>query len=409
LIIWMVCPNAGSRIHGMNFRVYQFAREFVRLGHQVRVFTGTWSHQFVVQPPSATTYNEGEVDGIAYTWVKVSPYGQSSSLARLKSWAQFVWRLARLPRHQYPAPDVVIVSSPVPYTIFNGLLFRRRYGCRVVFEVRDLWPLSLVELGGYSKLHPFIVFTGWVERLAYRKADGVVTTLTHSRDYLVSRGVDPANLIVIPNGVEDPEIPQELEAPVQRQVEAFREQHTTLVAYTGSFNLSNASPVLLEVIRLCKRDPHVGFVLAGPEGPTKEELRQTIELENLANVLLLAPVTKAQVGRLLSHADIGFIGYGSETITKHGIAPTKIFDYLRAKLTVVLAASSEGNTFSGYPSVHLGPVGDAAAVRQEVLRLSAVAPGALKQAAAASLTRLETEFSLPQLAARYSTFLETLA
>ena len=66
------------------------------------------------------------------------------------SWLHFEWRLLRSDGNSLPRPDAIIVSSLSILTILNGLWIRRRYRTRLIFEIRDIWPLTLVEEGGFG-------------------------------------------------------------------------------------------------------------------------------------------------------------------------------------------------------------------------------------------------------------------
>ena len=92
-------------------------------------------------------------------------YSVAKSLRRILSWLDFEWRLFRLPKHQLPPPDVVVVSSLSLLTIVQGLFWRRRYKCRLVFEIRDIWPLTITEEGGFSPRNPLVLGLATVDNL----------------------------------------------------------------------------------------------------------------------------------------------------------------------------------------------------------------------------------------------------
>ena len=98
-------------------------------------------------------------------------------------------------------PDIVVASSTHPLDIYGARSIARRSGARLVFEVHDLWPLTPIELGGVSPRNPFIVAMDRAERYACRHADLVVSILPAADDYLVTRGLDRARYVHIPNGI----------------------------------------------------------------------------------------------------------------------------------------------------------------------------------------------------------------
>ena len=51
--ILLINHYAGSPRHGMEYRPYYLAREWVRLGHKVQIVAASWSHVRPVQPEQA--------------------------------------------------------------------------------------------------------------------------------------------------------------------------------------------------------------------------------------------------------------------------------------------------------------------------------------------------------------------
>jgi glycosyltransferase involved in cell wall biosynthesis len=99
-------------------------------------------------------------------------------------------------------PDVVIASSTYPLDIWPAHRIARLAGARLLFELHDLWPLSPMELGGYSRWHPFIMLLQAAENFACRRADAVVSILPKVREHLEAHGMAPHKLHMVPNGAD---------------------------------------------------------------------------------------------------------------------------------------------------------------------------------------------------------------
>ncbi|MBC7603799.1 MAG: glycosyltransferase family 4 protein, partial [Ramlibacter sp.] len=201
---------AGSPQHGMEFRPYYLAREWVRAGHPVQMLAASFSHVRSKQPSCAgqaiSVPTTEWIDGIEYRWFPAPPYG-GNGIGRVRNiWAflRQVWSQAKGIVASF-RPDVVIASSTYPLDIWVARRIARLSNAKLVYEVHDLWPLSPIELGGMSPRHPFIRLCQWAEDTAYRDADVVVSMLPRVADHMRSHGLDLKRLHVVPNGISPDE------------------------------------------------------------------------------------------------------------------------------------------------------------------------------------------------------------
>ena len=167
--IWIINETIGSRIHGMVFRPYYFAKEFVKLGHKVTIFSGSYTHIFSKLPEVEGFSTTENIDGIDYCWIKTPKYGKSQSLGRILNAFTFVAKMFLLRKKRFGKPDAVIITSPTPFSILNGYWIKKKTGAKLIFEVRDIWPLTLTEIGRLTDRHPFIRFTQFFENFCFIK------------------------------------------------------------------------------------------------------------------------------------------------------------------------------------------------------------------------------------------------
>lgn len=339
LNILLINHYAGSTRHGMEFRPYYLAREWVRSGHRVRIAAASFSHVRARQPAldGGRAATRELVDGIEYLWYPTPAYA-SNGLARVRNIASFLRQMHRdAAAHARDfAPDVVIASSTYPMDIWVARRIARRAGARLVYEVHDLWPLSPVEIGGMSRWHPFILLCQAAEDHAYRVADATVSLLPKTGPYMASRGLDLARLHVVGNGVaaEDwaaGELP--LDAGIAAWLDAQRTAGRTVVGFTGSHGVPNALDVLLDAAKAMRAEP-VAFLLVG-EGMEKARLARRVADEGLHHVGMFAPVPKLQLPTLLRRLDVAYIGWKRLPIYRFGIAPNKLMDYMMAGCAVL--------------------------------------------------------------------------
>jgi glycosyltransferase involved in cell wall biosynthesis len=334
---------AGSPHHGMEYRPYYLAREWVRMGHDVQIVAASQSHIRNRQPRIADGCRlEETIDGIQYTWLDTPQYC-GNGVGRVRNMVSFVSRLYLESKRIAKSfkPDVVIASSTYPMDIWPARRIATLAGAKLVFEIHDLWPLTPIELGRMSRGHPFIMLLQAAEDYAYRYADTVVSMLPKVHDYVESRGVPGYRLHIVPNGVDPGEWAtgnSRLQPNVEAALSAIRNTGNFVVGYAGTHGVSNSLHTLLDAAALM-RDEKATFVLVGA-GPEKAGLQRRAQTEQLQNVRFIDPVAKDQIPALLHRFDIAYIGWQRQSLYRFGIAPNKLMDYMMAARPVLHAVEA---------------------------------------------------------------------
>jgi hypothetical protein len=333
--VWIINDYAGSPSHGMEYRHYYLGKELVKLGYCVTIISASYSHLFKRQPNVTGDFTHEKIDGINFLWVKVNDYGKSHDKRRVLKWLLFSYRLLKLPVSELIRPDLIVVSPMAVFPILPAYRWAKKMDSRLAFEVKDIWPLSLMEIGGYSSNHPFIMFMRWFEYFALKNADVIISNLPNYGQYIKDSGFD-RNFTYIPNGVDLAEVryPQKLDDDIASQLE----NNKFVVGYVGTVGAANALQSLLEAAKLLVNNSDIVFVIVG-DGQEKKRL---MELSvNIPNVLFLPAIPKVQVQSMLAFFDICYIGLKKEKLFEYGVSPNKIFDYMYSGKPILHSISTK--------------------------------------------------------------------
>lgn len=372
--IWYIHPYAGGPGIGRYSRPYFLAHRWIELGLRATVFSASF-HHLLDQPQNI---GAKIIDGVPYEFVKSRNY-TGNGLGRLLNMMQFSWNFFRNSSKyvaRYGKPDVIIASSPHPYCFLAARSVAKKYGAKIFFEVRDLWPLSLVELGGISAKHPLITFTGRVEKFAYKYSDRVVSLLPLTVPHMIERGLVAERWAYIPNGIDRREGVRAIEMhPIISLAKEWRKSGFTTFIYAGALGRPNHVGSLVRAISLLKLqgDKNIKALIVG-KGEVESDLKKLVrELELDADVRIFGQIPKAQIVELFNEVSAGFISLRPEPIFRFGISPNKLFDYMLASLPVVFAVSAGNDPVKeadcGY-SVEPGDAKAIALAMQNITRLS---------------------------------------
>jgi glycosyltransferase involved in cell wall biosynthesis len=341
--IWYINHYATPLPYGPYGRPYYLVSNLKKLGHKVTVICATCHHLRQNSASLGDQYNCRNYDGVDYYHLPARPY-QGNGLGRLLNMLDFsraIKRLSqRIGRKELTQPDILIPSCVHPLVFPPAYQLAKKYNAKLIYEVRDIWPLSLVELADVSPMHPVVLWFKWIERRAYRQADAVVSLLPNALEHMAPLGLDKRKFHYIPNGInraewEAPFVP----LPYEHQMvfQQLKEQGELVVVYAGAHGPPNALDQILDLAELNqeKNKPY-HFVLIG-DGIEKEKLIKRTKDESISFVTFLPKISKQQVITVLDLADVCFIGWEKKKIYKFGISPNKLGDYFMSAKPVLHA------------------------------------------------------------------------
>ena len=335
---------AGSPAMGMEYRPYYLGQEWLKKGHKVTIVAATYSHLRTHNKDFKEKITRETIDGIEYIWIKTCQY-KGNSWGRIRSIFEYLWGLYSLiPVLVKEKPDAVIASSTYPLDNYPAYKLAKKSGAQYLYEVHDLWPLSPMELGGYSKWHPFIMVMQWAEDFAYKHVDKVISIMTNSLEHMSSRGLNRSKFFHIPNGIVLDEVQSPI--PLPADVEAQLPKDKFIVGYCGTFGIANALFNVLNAAALTKdKNPDICYCLVG-KGPERENLQKYIRDRQLNNVIIIDSIPKKSVQTMLSRFGIAILSLNDSPLFRFGISPNKLFDYMYSGKPVVQSVIA-GNDIPG--------------------------------------------------------------
>jgi glycosyltransferase involved in cell wall biosynthesis len=272
-----------------------------------------------------------EINGVKAIWLNIIKSKSSSGINRIIGWFLFDLKLLLLRKKFLSKPDVIIVSSLSLTTVLPGLILSKLYKSKFVFEVRDIWPMSVIELGGYSKYNPFIIYLTWLEKLGYRNANLIVGTMPNLIEHVHVNYKIKNKIITIPQGVSLNFYEQFSESIEQEFLDKYIPKEKFIVCYTGTMNVNNPINDLIKAARILKDRNDIYFMLIG-SGNRRSFLME--ESKDLPNIVFPPLIKKSKVLSLLRYVDVCYDACNSE-LAKFGLSRNKWIDYMYASKPII--------------------------------------------------------------------------
>ena len=326
-------------------RQFLLCRNMAKQGHTVSLYAGR--HIASVKTRFFGIKREDFIDGVRCVLVNGTYSKEGINLSRIFSMLSFEFflLLSTFFVKKRNRPDTIIASSLSLFTLRTACILKRRFGCKLIVEVRDIWPESPVQAGRLKESNPFVKILRKIERKAYTKANGIISPIPKFDNYIREKYPEISfKFCYISQGFDDTLFSgtSDFEKPQGR----FN------ICYTGMISAAAKLEVVFDAMSLIEDKDIFLYIMGG--GPMKETFKA--KYEDCPNIVFLDPIPKKEMIRFLQNYDLCIMSWRDMPLYEYGISPNKMVDYLVAGKPIL-------NAFNGYRDIleeyHCGKYVDA--------------------------------------------------
>lgn len=365
-------------------RLHEHAIRWARAGHDVTVIT------------CAPNFPEGKlfagyrnrwrqvetIDGIRVVRVKTYITANEGFLKRTLDYVSFMvmgFLMGLFERR----PDVVVATSPQFFCAIGGWALAVAKRRPFVFELRDLWPASIIAVGAMDK--SLVIRTlEKIELFLYRRAKAIISVTESFREDLVDRGVPREKIHVVINGVDlDRYEPRPRCTDLERE---FGLAGKFVCGYMGTHGMAHALPKVLEAAERLRHRDDIAFFFAG-SGAERAKVERLVQERGLHNVRLIPRQPKERMPALWSACDLSIVPLRNTPVFAT-VIPSKIFESMGMGVPILMSLP-DGEATAIVCSTQSGvcvPPEDPAAMADAIVALAddAERMGRLRQTARAA-------------------------
>jgi glycosyltransferase involved in cell wall biosynthesis len=310
------------------------AKELNKAGHEVTIIASSNHH--LINQKISNHFDTWQDEFVKFILLPSLDY-QDNSLQRLGNMLSFAWQTLQLPKKIAQRPDIIIGSSVHPFAVWSAKKLANQYKIPFCFEVRDLWPQTLIDMKVIGYYHPFAIILRLLEAYLYQQANLIITLLPYAYEYISRFKIPQEKVVYLPNGVD-------LDLFSNVQLEQKKCDHLT-VMYLGSHGSANGLDTLIEAANILEKEPNSQLIkwrFIG-NGNQKQNLQNQIDLLGLTTVTLEDSISKKQVPYTINQADILVVNLLNLKIYQYGISLNKLFEYLVSQKPIVFGCAARNN------------------------------------------------------------------
>ena len=346
--IWWINHHAVPPIVPGGTRHYSLAKEIMKLGdYKVTIINGSFDHltpHFEEGAEWGANLSEPIIrnyEGVDFCSLPTPSYEGNASFGRIKNMRAFYKNAIKyLSPHNLTIigkPDMIIGSTVHPLAAYAGYRLSKLYHVPFVYEIRDLWPLTLIEIGKISKYNPVALAFEYLDKKMAKAARLIITTAPLMKNYYIENyKIDDSKFIWITNGSSF------ICASPQNILFDKKDSKILRIGYAGTLGYANGLCELLDVLA---RIPHnivkcFSFTFIG-NGPLETILKERVKKYNFDNVFFKDAVPKNEIYNILSNFDFLLFSLTKSPIFRYGISPNKLADYHAVGKPIIEIVSAE--------------------------------------------------------------------
>ncbi len=323
--IWYISKYAVTPHYGNPTRQYFISQSLAAKGYDVTLISSQSAKLSHFEQQKFIT-NEIKENRLQMLLIKGPRINYGFSVLRIWSWILFEYRLLKTTFYNLsmPPPHVVIISSLSIITFISGVLLKWKYKSKLILEVRDIWPLSLIQIGGYSRFNIFVLILGLIERIGYKNANAIIGTMPNLAEHVnndlgirtpvfwLPQGFDTSSKQILPDTCDD--------------VFPRLDNRKFNACYSGTIGLSNNIDLILTAAEMLEGD-NIHFYIIG-DGPLRDfYIRKAAKLKN---IFFIRSCNQHMLENVLSSFDLLLLPVRNYDIYRFGISPNKVIDYMRS-------------------------------------------------------------------------------
>lgn len=314
-------------------RHYDLGKELLKYGYNIDIIGGSFVHDRKKHILNKNEkYRIENHEGLRYHILNGISY--SCSLMRIISMIEFMIKVFFYEKKLKVKPDIIYCSCPHPFNGLISLYLSKKYKCKFILEIRDLWPETWVEMGAITERNPIYKIFSYIEKLLYKKADKIIG-LMPGIEAIKQKGIAENKIVWISNGVDLKEFDKNyFKEPVYKF-----DKNKFNITYTGSIGIANALDEIFEIAKELKNETIV-FNIIG-DGPLKDKYINYCKENFINNVKFYNSVSKNEVPALLKESDTLIVTTKKCNLYKYGISFNKVFEYLAAAKPIIIAYDTE--------------------------------------------------------------------
>jgi glycosyltransferase involved in cell wall biosynthesis len=248
---------------------------------------------------------------------------------RLANYFSFVTTSYYCARKRIKPPHIIICESPPLFLGIAAVMLKRKWKCKLVFNVSDLWPESPEKMGIITNkliLKRSYKLANWI----YRKAD-LITGQTQGIIEAIRKMQPQQKLFWFPNGVDLPKF--------NNHVPHINSNGRFMLLYAGIIGHAQGLEIILQAANQLKQQSEIHFYIIG-DGPVKESLISLQQQLQLQNVTFIDNQPSEKIIEWLKLCDAYIVPLRKLDLFK-GAIPSKLFEPLALGKPVLLGVEGE--------------------------------------------------------------------
>lgn len=330
-VTFFINQYASTPAEGFAGRSYYLAKSSQDKGHDALLIMSSNHHLLRRKPKFKGLWHKENFEGLNILWLKTFSYRKANSPLRVINWFLFALYMPFL-SFLKQKPSLLHYSSPAPVAFIGVWLLGKIISAKTCLDIRDVWPDTLVEVGGVNRRHPLVRLLYLIEKFSAVKADKITSNLSNYSMRLAELGVDSKKFTWVSNGVSEKDILYSYEHSEIKLPDYCAGKF--VVAYTGTFGEANALTHMLEAAELLVEYKKIIFLLVG-RGKEQQDLEEICKEKKLSNVYFHTAVAKKDIYKLQSLCNVLCVGAKPCSLYKYGVAPNKLYEYMYSGVPVI--------------------------------------------------------------------------